>query len=129
MSAWDLFADITTITAWLDEKSGLRDNPQADLLSRVLKIGEEYGETVAALIGMTGQNPRKGFTHTESDVCLELADVIVTALCAMQHITQNEAVSRAYLASKIQGIIVRSEIPTVAPQRITRADTIAARAQ
>jgi len=34
----------------------------------------------------------------------------ITALCAMQHFTQNEAVTRTYLASKVQQIITRSGI-------------------
>src|SRR5258708_20956976 len=88
-----LFRDITRITAWLDEKSGLRNNPVADNLSRVLKIGEEYGESVQAIIGLTGQNPRKGVTHSRSDLLAELADVIVTAFCAIQHFTQDETVT------------------------------------
>src|SRR6267154_1787148 len=106
---WDMFEDITTITAWLDDKNGLRDNPQADILTRILKIGEEYGETVAALIGMMGSNPRKGVTHTEVDVCQELSDVIITALCAMQHITLNPNTTRWHLKNKIKDIIIRSE--------------------
>lgn len=80
---------------------------------RVLKLQEEAGEAAAAYIGMTGQNPRKGVTHTQTDLLNELADVAVTALCAMQHFTQNATVTRGMLASKVAGIIARSDIPTL----------------
>lgn len=47
---------------------------------QVIKLQEEVGEVAAALIGALGANPRKGFTHTTSDVAGELADVIITAV-------------------------------------------------
>jgi hypothetical protein len=91
---------------------------------RVMKVGEEigeahealalidvtYGRAVAAYIGLTGQNPRKGVTHTSIDLLTELADVAVTALCAIQHFTGNEDVTRGMLASKISQIIKRAGI-------------------
>lgn len=40
---------------------------------QVIKIQEEVGEVAAALIGALGANPRKGFTHTTSDIAAELA--------------------------------------------------------
>lgn len=107
MADWDLFGDIKDITAWLDESNPT--NPHEDSM-RVLKLVEEAGEAAAAYIGMAGQNPRKGVTHTQDDLLKELADVAITALCAMQHFTQNEAVTRAYLASKVHQIITRSGI-------------------
>lgn len=105
--AWNLFADIADITAWLDESNPT--GPHEDSM-RVMKIGEEFGEAVAAYIGMVGQNPRKGVTHTQADLLAELADVAVTALCAMQHFTQNATVTRGMLAAKVSGIIARSNI-------------------
>lgn len=108
---WDLFADVRDITAWLDESNA---GIPGDDAMRVLKLTEESGEAAAAFIGMTGQNPRKGVTHTKDDLLRELADVAVTALCAMQHFTQSEAVTRAYLAAKVQHIIARSDIRTQA---------------
>lgn len=107
---WDIFADIARINAWLDMSNTgmLADHDNA---MRVMKITEEAGEAVAAYIGMTGQNPRKGVTHTPDDLAAELADVAITALCALQHFTQNTAVTRMHLASKIAGIIKRSDIP------------------
>jgi len=107
MTEWNLFADVADITAWLDNSNPT--GPHEDAM-RVLKLLEEAGEAAAALIGVQGQNPRKGKTHTQDDLLNELADVAITALCAMQHFTQDKAVTRAYLAAKVHGIITRSGI-------------------
>ena len=100
-AAWDLFADVRDITAWLDRSRP--PGPHEDSM-HVLKLVEEAGEAAAAYIGMMGQNPRKGVTHTRMDLLNELADVALTALCAMQHFTQDAAVTRGVLASKVAGI-------------------------
>jgi hypothetical protein len=50
---------------------------------QVIKLQGELGEVSAALIGALGANPRKGFTHTTTDVAMELADVIITAVLAI----------------------------------------------
>lgn len=109
----DLFADVADITAWLDESNPASDHEDS---MRVLKLVEEAGEAAAAYIGMVGQNPRKGVTHTQDDLLKELADVAITALCAMQHFTQNESITRAYMAAKVQQIIARSDIRVRAGQ-------------
>ena len=68
------------------------------LLQRTsLKLTEEAGEVAGALIGMTGQNPRKGVTHSIDDVIKELLDVIVTALGGIEHATGNEGRSMEML--------------------------------
>ena len=104
LDGWNLFDDVESINAWLDDVN-VR-TPHEDSM-RVMKVGEEYGEAVAAYIGMTGQNPRKGITHTETDLLLELADVAITALCAIQHFTGDQALTEMYLCDKIQQIIRR----------------------
>ncbi|MFJ6663923.1 MULTISPECIES: MazG-like family protein [unclassified Streptomyces] len=58
-----------------------------DLLLRILKLSEETGEVAEAVIGATGQNPRKGVTHTWDDVQAELCDVVITALVALRTLT------------------------------------------
>ena len=122
---WDVFADVADITAWLDAANP--SGPHEDSM-RVLKLVEEAGEAAAAYIGMVGQNPRKGVTHSLDDLLSELADVALTALCAMQHFTQDQAATRAVLVGKVQRIITRSNIrPTVpaltgGPQQATRTD-------
>ncbi|QLJ00694.1 hypothetical protein HZZ00_06625 [Streptomyces sp. NEAU-sy36] len=60
---------------------------QEDLLLRILKLSEEVGEVAQAVIGATGQNPRKGFSHTWDDVQAELCDVAITALMALRTLT------------------------------------------
>jgi hypothetical protein len=75
------------LNQWIDQHpvNAARDR-EAALWGRVSKVGEEFGETIQALIGATNQNPRKGLTHTMDDVTKELYDVALTALCAVVHI-------------------------------------------
>jgi NTP pyrophosphatase (non-canonical NTP hydrolase) len=69
------------------------------LLLRVLKLSEEVGEAAEAIIGTTGQNPRKGITHTWEDVQAELCDVVITALVALRTLTpQAREVFEGHLA-------------------------------
>lgn len=107
MTDWNLFEDIRDITAWLDTSNPA--SPHEDAM-RVMKLMEEAGEAAAAYVGVTGQNPRKRVTHTMDDLLKELADVAITALCAMHHFTQDEAVTRGYMAAKIDEIIKRAGI-------------------
>jgi hypothetical protein len=53
------------------------------LATRLLKITEEAGEAAQAFIGMIGQNPRKGITHSRADLCAEICDVILASLVAL----------------------------------------------
>jgi hypothetical protein len=50
---------------------------------RLVKLQEEVGEVAEALIGFTGANARKGYTHDEEAVAKELADVVITAMVAL----------------------------------------------
>ncbi|MFL4903741.1 MazG-like family protein [Streptomyces sp. MMS24-I2-30] len=81
----DLWTAIDGLWAWLDAH-GPRDGSQT-LLLRLLKLSEEVGEVAQAVIGATGQNPRKGVTHTWEDVQAELCDVVITALVALRTLT------------------------------------------
>jgi NTP pyrophosphatase (non-canonical NTP hydrolase) len=54
---------------------------------RLLKLVEEVGEVGSAYIGVTGQNPRKGVTHTNEDVASELCDVMLSAAVALHRFT------------------------------------------
>ncbi|GAA1364071.1 MazG-like family protein [Streptomyces beijiangensis] len=76
---------VDQLHAWLGESHTLP--PQEDILLRVLKLSEEVGEVAQAVIGATGQNPRKGTSHTWQDVEAELCDVIVTAMVALRTLT------------------------------------------
>ncbi|MFH0522275.1 MazG-like family protein [Streptomyces sp. M41] len=84
-AAADLWATVDTLWNWLDA-----DQPvggREGLLLRILKLSEEVGEVAQAVIGATGQNPRKGVTHTWEDVQGELCDVVITALVALRTLT------------------------------------------
>lgn len=76
----DLWSYIRLFTAWLDAKNGRSDH---EVTLRLAKLIEEAGEVVQAHLGMLGQNPRKGVTHTVDDVAEELCDVVTTALTAL----------------------------------------------
>ncbi|MFF3345547.1 MazG-like family protein [Streptomyces sp. NPDC002779] len=81
----DLWSGIDELWSWLEANRPL-DGREAMLL-RMLKLSEEVGEVAEAVIGATGQNPRKGVTHTWDDVQAELCDVVITALIALRTLT------------------------------------------
>ncbi|WP_406460417.1 MazG-like family protein [Streptomyces sp. NBC_01622] len=79
---WD---GIDSLWTWVDTNRPL--DGREGLLLRILKLSEEVGEVSEAVIGVTGQNPRKGVTHTWDDVQAELCDVVITALIALRTLT------------------------------------------
>jgi NTP pyrophosphatase (non-canonical NTP hydrolase) len=79
---WD---GIGTLWEWLDTHRPVEG--REGVLLRILKLSEEVGEVSEAVIGATGQNPRKGVTHTWEDVQAELCDVVITALVALRTLT------------------------------------------
>lgn len=100
-----MWAEIEKITVWLDEMNA---GIVGDDAMRILKLTEEAGEAAAAFIGVTGQNPRKGVTHTLDDLLGELADVAITAMCAIQHFTKDIEVTHATLQQKLEHIVKRA---------------------
>ncbi|MEV7967450.1 MazG-like family protein [Sphaerisporangium sp. NPDC088356] len=88
---WDT---VGRLVAWLDAESTLA--PDVELLLRFMKLSEETGEVTEAVIGVLGQNPRKGFTHTWDDVDSELCDVILTAMVALR--TRNPDAANVFKA-------------------------------
>ena len=99
--AADPWATIAALAAWLDKSNGSSEHEQA---MRLMKLSEETGEVMQAYIGMTGQNPRKGITHTAADVADELCDVIVTAMVALHQFTDQPA---EVFEAKVQRIAER----------------------
>lgn len=97
------------LNQWIDQHpvNAARDR-EAALWGRVSKVGEEFGETIQALIGATNQNPRKGLTHTMDDVTKELYDVALTALCAVIHINPtSDPIER--LSAHIERVTTRAQ--------------------
>lgn len=88
--------ELRDLIAWADTHLDSRvaevykAQPLAQDWARVAKVGEEAGEAIDALIGITGQNPRKGDYGSLSDLLGELADVALAGLYAMQHFTKDE---------------------------------------
>ncbi|MFJ6194505.1 MazG-like family protein [Micromonospora sp. NPDC092111] len=88
--------------AWLDAANG---TDQTELTCRILKLTEEAGEAAGAWIGVLGQNPRKGVTHSHADVAAELADVVLTALVAIESLGLDARTVVATCAAKVQSRI------------------------
>jgi NTP pyrophosphatase (non-canonical NTP hydrolase) len=99
MLTTDQWDTIRRLVDCLDSQNG---RTQGEITLRLLKLTEEAGEVAQAWIGHTGQNPRKGITHTRGDVADELVNVIVTAAVALVSIT--DADPARILNTKIQKI-------------------------
>ncbi len=117
----DLWNTVDALWKWLeaDQPVGGREG----LLLRMLKLSEEVGEVAEAVIGATGQNPRKGVTHTWDDVEAELCDVVITAMVALRTLTPEarEVFGRhlARVAGRSLGTLGQVQLPLawmVAPQ-------------
>lgn len=107
----ELWSYTGAVHAWVAASGG--SSPQ-DVSLRLIKLAEECGEVAQAYIGMTGQNPRKGVTHTAADVASELCDVAVTALVALHDFTDDPgAFLDAYLdqrSARLTGLTVPQEV-------------------
>lgn len=77
-----------------------KDQPLAQDWARVAKVTEEAGEAIDALIGVTGQNPRKGVYGDKDDLLSELADVALTGLYAIQHFTKDKDETVMFLLAR-----------------------------
>lgn len=76
-----------------------------ELTCRIMKITEEAGEAAQAWIGVLGQNPRKGVTHTTDDVVGELADVAFTALVAIASLGADPREALHQVVTKASGYL------------------------
>lgn len=87
--------ELRELIGWMDEHldrdvaEQYKGQPLAQDWARVAKVTEEAGEAIDALIGITGQNPRKGTYGSRQDLYDELCDVALTALYGLQHFTKN----------------------------------------
>lgn len=115
----DTATTLSWLSQWIDDSNGHRDR-EAITWGRLAKVAEETGEVIAAWIGATAQNPRKGTTHTREDVCKELLDVAVTALAAYEHMTGNRGDSIIALFTHIATVRKRA---LIAPTEATKETT------
>ncbi|MER5790171.1 MazG-like family protein [Streptomyces sp. NPDC001980] len=113
----DLWASVEDLWTWLD--ANRRHGGETGLVLRMLKLTEEVGEVAQAVIGATGQNPRKGVTHTWEDVQGELCDVVITALVALRTLTPDAA---AVFGRHLAGVTERSLGPAAAGGTADRDD-------
>lgn len=79
-----LLSAVRRITLQLNRRGNPELKGLPELVLRGLKVQEEAGELAAAVIGVLGQNPRKGVTHTWDDVINEAIDVALSALVFAQ---------------------------------------------
>ncbi len=115
-----VLAIIRNVDEWLDAavSEDYKTEPLGQHWGRVAKIGEEigeardelilgtvdsaYGRAIAALIALTGQNPRKGVCGTLDGLLKELGDVVVTGMFALQHFTKNENQTAAAIMAALE---------------------------
>ncbi|MCX4557477.1 MazG-like family protein [Streptomyces phaeochromogenes] len=88
-----------TVVDWLDASNGTSAHETS---MRLLKVTEEAGEVAQAYIGLQGQNPRKGTTHTPGDVATELVDVILAAMVALHEFHDDPATLLTSVAEQRQ---------------------------
>ncbi|GAA3214828.1 hypothetical protein GCM10020256_15940 [Streptomyces thermocoprophilus] len=91
---WDTIQRLADTFSRLDAENGLAPEEQWTL--QVLKLAEEVGETAQAVIGARGTNPRKGHSHTWTDVQDEVADTVITGLVALARLRPD---AREYLTA------------------------------
>lgn len=87
---------------FLDEQNG---TDPLEITCRIMKITEEAGEAAQAWIGVLGQNPRKGVTHSTEDVVGELADVVFTALVAIASLGADPRAAVDAVVTKAEGYL------------------------
>jgi NTP pyrophosphatase (non-canonical NTP hydrolase) len=101
-------ASLRRLSAWIDGSYDPGMVKELVLRRRVGKLMEEVGEVGTALGGVTGENPRKGVTHTESQLMDELLDVAITALGAWEHMDGNQGRSVHALSVALDRILNRA---------------------
>lgn len=98
--------ELARLVEWFDDfldgqvAESYKDQPLAQDWARVAKVTEEAGEALDALIGLTGQNPRKGFYGDKAHLLDELADVTLTGLYAIQHFTKDREITTNVLMGR-----------------------------
>jgi NTP pyrophosphatase (non-canonical NTP hydrolase) len=112
---------VRDLSRWIDTQN-LAQGRELEALTwgRLAKLQEEAGEVIAAYIGVTGQNPRKGVTHQRGDVIKELADVVITGLAAIEHMTGNQGKSMQVVLANLLRVKGRADEAERAALEATR---------
>lgn len=105
-----VLAIIHLVDRWLDSEvaPGYQEQPLAQDWARVTKAGEEVGEAIDALIGFTGQNPRKGTYGSLDDLLKELGDIAMTGMFAIQHFTKDTAWTASVIGAALEKAAARA---------------------
>src|SRR5690242_18815203 len=82
-------AAVLELSALIDGSYPTGLDAEAHRWRRCAKIGEEAGEVIEALLGLSGENPRKGITNGVDKVRKELLDVALAAVGAVAHLDGN----------------------------------------
>ena len=97
---WD---EAGRLTEWLGE---------VPIEAQLLKLSEEVGEVAEAYLGMTGLNPRKGFSHTREDLVGEVADVIISAAVAIVRLSGDPRAARDAFQAHLAAVLARAGLET-----------------
>ena len=79
------------------------------MLAIIGNVDAWLDEEVNALVGCTGQNPRKGHYGNVGDLLGELGDAAVTAMFAIQHFTKDERKTAAVVMAALEKAGKRAE--------------------
>jgi hypothetical protein len=90
-----------------EEISKLSDATPSDY-ARLSSVAQKAGNAVGLVIGMTGQNPRKGVSNTEEDLLKELADCWCAAMFAIQHFTKDSMRTEKILQQSLTKAYMRT---------------------
>src|SRR5688500_15488338 len=99
--------NVLTISAMIDATYPAALDAEAHRWRRCAKVSEECGEVTEALLGLAGENPRKGVTHSVGDVRKELLDVALAALGAVAHLDGNQGDPVAALGEHAEFVVTR----------------------
>lgn len=97
-------------------------DPEAATGIRMMKLAEEIGESIGGWLGVSGANPRKGYTHTRDEVKTELLDTAVTALAAWEHLDGNRGAVMDALAAHVRRLDARGGADSGEQIRAERPD-------
>lgn len=120
-------ANARAISLWIDEsEANAARDPEARTWGRIAKLGEESGEVIDAMIGATGQNPRKGVYGSMDDVLKETFDTMSAALCLAEHLTGNRGIAMGLFVDFMASVRKRADETPIPGEKAERMATMIA---